>query len=123
MQRIGPRCCLLACAGVFTVQMPVLRALHAAGRIWLTFGLNLLWSCTYILATLWLVESGSRGLATARLLSYTVYAAVTLAVGLSVLKTDRSSSDIGPAAATSTSAARFRPQPKRSTEPLDPEQG
>lgn len=88
---------LLACAGVFTVQMPVLRALHAAGRIWLTFGLNLLWSCTYILATLWLVESGSRGVATARLLSYTVYAAVTLAVGLSVLKIDRSSSDIGPA--------------------------
>lgn len=80
---------LLACAGVFTVQMPVLRALHAAGRIWLTFALNLLWSGTYILATLWLVGGGSRGLATARLLSYVVYGGTTLAIGFVVLTTEK----------------------------------
>jgi O-antigen/teichoic acid export membrane protein len=87
---------LLACAGVFTVQMPVLRALHATGRIWTTFALNLLWSFSYVVATLWLVGDGSRGLATARLLSYTLYAAATLATGFFVLTTDKPSSDAEP---------------------------
>lgn len=81
---------LLACAVAFTIQMPVLRALHAAGRIWLTFALNLLWAFVYVAATLWLVDSGSQGLATARLLSYVVYACGTLIVGTVVLRSPRS---------------------------------
>jgi O-antigen/teichoic acid export membrane protein len=70
---------VLLTAGLFTIQTPVGGVIAASGKMWIGFAMNTGWAITFILCTYLLVDFGSFGLATARMLSYIVHATWTFA--------------------------------------------
>jgi O-antigen/teichoic acid export membrane protein len=79
---------LMATAGVVAFLFPILRALHAGGHMWLTFFLNVLWSLVFISSTCLLVQHGSRGVAGARLLAFSVFAIIAAVVTARIYRDD-----------------------------------
>ena len=67
----------LITGGLLAVQFPVGYALAAAGRMWINFAMNVGWGLIFIIATLFLIDFGSLGLASARAVSYVFHLAWT----------------------------------------------
>lgn len=72
-------------AVIFAVQLPVGDLIAASSRMWIGFAMNLTWSAVFLGSTWLLIDYGSFGLASARLLAYVaqaiwsfVYAAIVL---------------------------------------------
>jgi len=68
---------VLMTAGLLAVQTPVGQIIAASGRMWIGFAMNMGWALTFIVSTLLLVDYGSVGLASARMLSYIIHATWT----------------------------------------------
>lgn len=64
---------VLMTAGILAIQTPVGQIIAATGRMWLGCVMNMGWALTFIVSTVLLVDHGSLGLASARLLSYTIH--------------------------------------------------
>jgi O-antigen/teichoic acid export membrane protein len=61
----------LVSAGVLAAQMPVGQIIAASDRMWTGFFLNLGWSIAFLVGAWIFLDSGSVGLASARLIAYT----------------------------------------------------
>jgi len=61
---------VLLTTGLLAVQTPVGQIIAASGKMWIGFAMNMGWAIIFVLGTLLLVDNGSLGLATARMLSY-----------------------------------------------------
>ncbi|MCK4627836.1 MAG: oligosaccharide flippase family protein [Sedimentisphaerales bacterium] len=68
---------VLMTTGLIAVQTPVGQMIAASGRMWIGFAMNMGWSLIFIVSTLLLVDHGSIGLASARMLSYIIHATWT----------------------------------------------
>ena len=68
---------VLVTAAVLSVLSPVGQALTASGKGWTGVWMNLGWAIVYVGCTQWLLSWGSLGLATARLMAYSVHALST----------------------------------------------
>ncbi len=64
---------VLLTAGLLTVQTPVGQIIAASGKMWIGFAMNGGWALIFVVSTLLLVDHGSLGLATARMVSYIVH--------------------------------------------------
>jgi O-antigen/teichoic acid export membrane protein len=73
-------------AGIFAVLMPVGDVIAASGRMWLGCLMNTGWAVVFIGSTLLFVRFGSFGLASARLLAYSVHAIWTFAFAYKVMR-------------------------------------
>ncbi len=78
-------------AGLFAILMPVGDVLAASGRMWLGCGMNAGWAVVFITSTLLFVHAGtgSFGLASARLLSYTFHAIWTFWFAYTVIRKNK----------------------------------
>jgi len=71
---------VLVLAGAVAAPLTIVgHAIAGAGRMWLGFGLNLLWACTLVAATYGLRSRGALGLSIANLVAYGVHLLVGLA--------------------------------------------
>jgi len=61
---------VLLTSGLLAIQTPVGQIIIASDRMWLGFAMNTGWALVFIAGTLLLIDTGSMGLATARMLSY-----------------------------------------------------
>lgn len=61
---------VLLTAGLLAVQTPVGQTIAASGRMWIGFAMNAGWAIVFILGTLFFLDNGSLGLATARAGAY-----------------------------------------------------
>ena len=68
---------VLMTAGLFAAQTPVGQVIAASGRMWVGVAMNISWGLTFIVGTLVLIDHGSLGLASARMLSYIFHATWT----------------------------------------------
>ena len=68
---------VLMTAGLLAVQTPVGQIIAASGRMWVGFAMNMGWGAIFIVSTLVLIDYGSLGLASARMLSYIFHATWT----------------------------------------------
>ncbi|MDF1515064.1 MAG: hypothetical protein P1S60_14730, partial [Anaerolineae bacterium] len=68
---------VLLTAGILAVQTPVGQIIAASGKMWIGFAMNGGWAVVFVLGTLFLVDEGSLGLATARMVSYILHATWT----------------------------------------------
>jgi len=65
---------VLLTAGLLAVQTPVGQIIVASGKMWIGFAMNVGWALTFIVSMFLLIDLGSLGLATARMVSYIVQA-------------------------------------------------
>lgn len=77
---------VLITAGLLAVQAPVGQIIAASGRMWVGFAMNMGWALTFIMSTLLLVDQGSLGLATAKMLSYIIHATWTFWFAIIVIR-------------------------------------
>lgn len=77
---------VLMTAGLLAVQTPVGQIIAASGRMWIGFVMNMGWALIFILGTLLLVDNGSLGLATARMLSYIAHATWTFGFAIWLIR-------------------------------------
>lgn len=68
---------VLMTAGLVAVQAPVGQIIAASGRMWIGLIMNMGWALAFIISTLLLIDYGSIGLASARMLSYIIHATWT----------------------------------------------
>ena len=68
---------VLITAGLLAIQTPVGQIIAASGKMWIGFAMNMGWALTFIVGTLLLLDLGSLGLATARVIGYIVHATWT----------------------------------------------
>jgi O-antigen/teichoic acid export membrane protein len=64
----------LITAGILAIQTPVGQIIASSGRMWTGFAMNIGWGLLFLSATLLLIDYGSLGLASARLISYVIHA-------------------------------------------------
>jgi O-antigen/teichoic acid export membrane protein len=62
----------LMAAGMLAIQAPASQLLNAQGKVWSIFCLNLFWAVLFVCLTLILIPWGASGLASARLIAYTI---------------------------------------------------
>lgn len=79
-------------AGVYAVIAPIGDVIAASGRMWLGFLMNVGWGLVFVVATWLLVGRGSLGLASARLLAYSVHAIWTFAFAYTIIRQKSSAS-------------------------------
>ena len=77
---------VLSTAGILTIQMPVGQIIAASGRMWIGFVMNAGWAMVFIISTLLLIDHGSLGLASARMISYIIHAIWTLGFAFLLLR-------------------------------------
>jgi O-antigen/teichoic acid export membrane protein len=77
---------VLMTAGLLAVQAPVGQIIAASGRMWIGFAMNMGWALTFIVSTLLLVDHGSIGLASARMLSYIIHATWTFGFAIWLIR-------------------------------------
>lgn len=77
---------VLLTAGLLALQIPVGQIIAASGKMWMGFAMNAGWSVTFIVNTLLLLNHGSLGLATARMLSYVVHTTWTFGYAIWLLR-------------------------------------
>ena len=77
---------VLLTAGLLAIQTPVGQIVAASGRMWIGFAMNMGWALTFIVSTLLLVDYGSVGLASARMLSYIVHATWTFGFAIWLIR-------------------------------------
>lgn len=65
---------VLMTAGILAAQTSVGQIIAASGRMWIGFSMNMGWALIFVVSTLLLVDYGSLGLASARMLSYIFHA-------------------------------------------------
>lgn len=75
----------LLTAGIIAGQMPVGQIITASGKMWIGFAMKSCWASIFIVVTLLLLDFGSLGLATARAVSYIVYAILTFSVAIRII--------------------------------------
>jgi O-antigen/teichoic acid export membrane protein len=63
----------LLAAGISAFQAPAAQVISAAGKMWMTFLMNLSWALAYVALSAVLVQYGSLGLAIGRAVSYCFY--------------------------------------------------
>lgn len=80
---------VLITAALQAVQMPAGYMLVASGRMWLAFLMALGWSLSYVVATVGLVQWGSVGVASARLMALGIHCLWTFAFAFQALKNNR----------------------------------
>ena len=68
---------VLLTAGLLAIQTPVGQIIAASGRMWIGFAMNSGWALTFVVSTQLLLDHGSLGLASARLLAYVLHATWT----------------------------------------------
>lgn len=61
---------VLLTTALISIQTPVGQIITASGKMWIGFAMNLGWALVFIGGTLFLLDKGSLGLATARAVSY-----------------------------------------------------
>lgn len=76
----------LLTAGIIAGQMPVGQIITASGKMWIGFAMKSCWASIFFVVTLLLLDFGSLGLATARAVSYIVYATLTFSVAIRIIK-------------------------------------
>jgi len=76
---------VLLTAGIIACQTPVGPTIAAAGKMWIRLTMNLGWAIVFIISTLFLVDKGALGLASARAISYVFHVSWVLAFALSLL--------------------------------------
>lgn len=69
---------VLFTALMFSLQIPIGNYVAASGKMWIGFFMNLLWGIIFITFFLFNADSGSKGLALARLLAYAFLLIITL---------------------------------------------
>jgi len=77
---------VLVTAGIIAILTPVGQVLAASGRMWLQGAMNLGWAFCFVLCTWLLIEWGSLGIATARLIAYSVSSIWTFGFVFLVIK-------------------------------------
>ena len=77
---------VLVTAGLLAVQTPVGQVIAASGSMWVGFVMNLGWGFTFIVSTITLIDHGSLGLASARMLSYIFHAAWTFGFAIWLIR-------------------------------------
>ena len=77
---------VLITAGLLAVQTPVGQIIAASGRMWIGFAMNMGWAVAFIVSTLLLVNLGSLGLASARMLSYIIHATWTFGFAILLIR-------------------------------------
>ena len=80
---------VLLTAGLLAIQTPVGLIIAASGKMWTGFAMNMGWALIFIVSTLLLLDFGSLGLATARVVSYIVHATWTFAFALWIVRKAR----------------------------------
>lgn len=73
---------VLLTAGLLAVQMPVGQIIAASGRMWMGLFMNSGWAVVFVISTVLLVGFGSMGLATARMISYSLHILWTFAFAI-----------------------------------------
>jgi len=76
---------VLLTAGLLAIQTPVGPIIAASGRMWIGFTMNLGWALTFIVGTLLLLDFGSLGLATARVIAYVFHVTWVLAFAIRLI--------------------------------------
>jgi O-antigen/teichoic acid export membrane protein len=77
---------VLLTAGLLAVQAPVGQIIAASGKMWMGFKMNMGWALMFIVSTLLLVDYGSLGLASARILAYTIHATWTFWFAIRIMR-------------------------------------
>jgi len=77
---------VLLTAGLLAVQTPVGQIIAASGKMWIGFAMNFGWALTFILSTLLLLDLGSLGLATARIIGYVFHAVWVFAFAIWLIR-------------------------------------
>lgn len=81
---------VLLTAGLLAVQTPIGQIIAASGKMWIGFAMNGGWAIVFVLGTLLLIDHGSLGLATARMVSYIVHATWTFGFAVWFIRKGRS---------------------------------
>jgi len=77
---------VLLTAGLLAVQTPVGQIIAASGKMWIGFAMNFGWALTFIVSTLLLLDLGSLGLATARIIGYVFHATWVFAFAIWLIR-------------------------------------
>ena len=73
-------------AGYMVCQLPITQILGASGRMWIGFGMNCVWSATFIIGALFLIKFGAIGLALARAMAFVVQSVTIIAFAIWLLR-------------------------------------
>lgn len=82
----------LIAATLAAVQAPPGQLLFSAGKVWLCAALNVFAAAAFVVGAMWMTNRGSEGLALSRVLSYLLYAGLSLLFALRLLRSARTNS-------------------------------